>query len=119
MLSLVKPPLSATGIGVLRSVVVPSPSWPELLDPQQYTVPCGPAPFTTHVWLKPADIEEMSELVKAAAAAFTGVTLAGTKTPPATIAEMKSRATQVRARRERESRGRSRVGTGVARMARA
>ena len=37
-----------TGTGVDRLMVVPSPSWPVSLDPQQYA---APAAVTAHVWL--------------------------------------------------------------------
>jgi len=44
----------ATGVGIARSVRVPSPSSPELFEPQQYASPEGVRP---HTCLNPAETE--------------------------------------------------------------
>ena len=46
-------PRPETVTGEWRSVVVPSPSWPERLSPQHWT---APALVSAHVWIPPAAI---------------------------------------------------------------
>src|SRR6266487_4592687 len=43
-------PLTCTGTGL--SVVVPSPSWPSMFQPQHHTVP---SVFSAHVWPRPSE----------------------------------------------------------------
>src|ERR1051325_11351092 len=59
---------SATGVGVARGSLVPSPSCPLTLSPQQYT---APAVVTMHVWANPTPVA--SGVTPSGIATITGV----------------------------------------------
>src|ERR1035437_2623824 len=65
-------PLAATGVEL--SVVVPLPSWPWPLDPQQLTEPSA---RRAQVWPEPAEIAVAAAFASAGLALAAGVTTAG------------------------------------------